>query len=415
MKKIFTFAVAALMAVSASAVTETVSSIDLLNWAVENLEEGSTGRKNLTNDQFTAGNKFAGTQFYTLNEAETLPTLAFQLWPNKDWTLARSYSASDVQMGLRASRNSDTKNMIAFPALKKDMKVILVSQAVPTLVSEAASTDVQSADETLNFTYGEKAREAAAKKSTYTMLADGDLVLSFETGNVIHSVLVTKEVDDSEYEWKTLAAYANGEVTDGTVTVEGTAVLDYAAKYNKNATSCKVITFPNSYSSTKDGVTTYCYAEVSIEGGFKAGDVLTIQPFTAMSASDIAAGEKFANIEIRTIAGEEVADAVNLTGSAGGALTVTDGHEEEGDPKTFEYVLPADCDAFRLARQGKTRINLLSLSVARRTPKTPETPTAIENTTNVAKTGIMYNILGQQVDENYKGVVIIDGKKFLRQ
>ena len=57
----------------------------------------------------------------------------------------------------------------------------------------------------------------------------------------------------------------------------------------------------------------------------------------------------------------------------------------------------------------------MSLSVARRTPKTPETPTAIENTTNVAKTGIMYNILGQQVDENYKGVVIIDGKKFLRQ
>ena len=40
------------------------------------------------------------------------------------------------------------------------------------------------------------------------------------------------------------------------------------------------------------------------------------------------------------------------------------------------------------------------------------TPTAIENI-SIRNNGIRYNILGQPVDEDYKGIVILNGKKMM--
>ena len=39
-------------------------------------------------------------------------------------------------------------------------------------------------------------------------------------------------------------------------------------------------------------------------------------------------------------------------------------------------------------------------------------PTALE-TVRVLKNGVRYNLLGQEVNEYYKGIVILDGKKML--
>lgn len=44
----------------------------------------------------------------------------------------------------------------------------------------------------------------------------------------------------------------------------------------------------------------------------------------------------------------------------------------------------------------------------------PEVPSAVEDVVIVPMTGVMYNVLGQRVDESYHGVVIMDGTKVLR-
>lgn len=173
----------------------------------------------------------------------------------------------------------------------------------------------------------------------------------------------------------TLAAYVGGAVTKGSIVVTGTALLDYSGKYNTNSTTATVVSFPNSYSTTKDNVTTYCYVTISAEGGFKAGDKLTIQPFTQMKQEDIN-NNKYANINLRTVVGETVGNAIDLTGSAAQALTVTNGYTEAGDPVSFDYEFTEACDAIILHRQGGTRINLLSLDITR--AKSGET-TAVEN------------------------------------
>ena len=69
------------------------------------------------------------------------------------------------------------------------------------------------------------------------------------------------------------------------------SLLQYTAKYNSNSTAVTCITFPNS--ATSEGAWQYA---VKVEGEFKAGDVVTIQPFTAMSNSDFTGGSKYANI-----------------------------------------------------------------------------------------------------------------------
>jgi hypothetical protein len=42
-------------------------------------------------------------------------------------------------------------------------------------------------------------------------------------------------------------------------------------------------------------------------------------------------------------------------------------------------------------------------------------PTAIVDVPQISLTGRIVNILGQPVDENYKGIVIQNGRKYLRQ
>lgn len=162
----------------------------------------------------------------------------------------------------------------------------------------------------------------------------------------------------------TIASYDNGTMV-GTWSIVGTAAtngsLEYATKYNKNTTAVTTITFPNG--ATDSGAWQYA---VKVEGEFKTGDVITIQPFTVMSTGDFTGGAKYANIllyyEKEDGTPKNIAD---LTGSAAGALTVTDGHEEEGDPKTFTYTLTSDYTNLFFARGGNSRINLMKVTITR--------------------------------------------------
>lgn len=201
----------------------------------------------------------------------------------------------------------------------------------------------------------------------------------------------------------------------GSATFEfvGNVAENYNAKYNKNTTTVKTITFPNGFkvnkkdSETQEVISTEWHY-LKLTADFKAGDVVTIQPFTQMSATDMAT--KYANIYLYS-AQDDAALIADLTGSASGALTVTDGHEEEGDPKEFTYTLTSDYNELYFGRNGGTRINLMKLTVIR------PTSTGINDiqATKTVNDGKTYNLAGQQVTASYKGVVIKNGKKYVQK
>ena len=252
------------------------------------------------------------------------------------------------------------------------------------------------------------------KTFTYTLEADYTNLYFARGGNTrinLMKVTITRgesggdsgeggEGGDTELE--SIVSY-NAGTKVGTWSIVGTkadqTLLEYTAKYNSNSTAVTTITFPNS--ATSEGAWQYA---AKVEGEFKKGDVITIQPFTSMSNADFTGGAKYANILLYS---EEVKQIADLTGSAAGALTVTDGHEEAGDPKTFTYTLEADYTNLYFARGGNTRINLMKVDISR-----PKAPTAIE-TVKVTKANdnAIYNLAGQKVGANYKGIAIINGRK----
>ena len=160
----------------------------------------------------------------------------------------------------------------------------------------------------------------------------------------------------------TIASYDNGTMV-GTWSIVGTSAasgsLEFSSKYNKNTTSVTTITFPNG--ATASGAWQYA---VKVEGEFKTGDVITIQPFTQMSTDDYTAG-KYANILLYYEKDGSPKNIADLTGSTTETRTVTDGHEEEGDPKTFTYTLESDYTNLFFARGGNTRINLMKVTITR--------------------------------------------------
>lgn len=206
-----------------------------------------------------------------------------------------------------------------------------------------------------------------------------------------------------------IAKYAEGAASVGTFTAvasDATKVnIDYSSKYNKNTTACTVMTFASSM-VVKDNVATDYYVKLTADGGFKAGDVITFQPFTVMSATDYSGGTKYANIRI--YAGDDTkVSKIFDTESTGAAKTVTDGHEEEGDVKAFTTTLESDCDALYFGRAGGTRINVLSFVVTRgnetgikdvctSSAKT-YVKTVTKNGIRIVKAGRVYSAAGQLV------------------
>ena len=210
-------------------------------------------------------------------------------------------------------------------------------------------------------------------------------------------------------ETTTVASWDKGTASEGsvwtlfnaeTITENNRSVLDgYTGKYNSNKTSVTCMTFASSMMSGEEWNS---YVQATVSGGFKTGDVVTLQPFTAMSNSDFTGGSKYANVVIYNSEKTQL----YTTGGTAAEKTVTDGHEEAGDPKEFTYTLESDCDALYFGRQGNTRINVIKIVITR------ATATAIETVKAAAKAdGVMYNLAGQKVGADFKGIVIKDGKK----
>ena len=106
-----------------------------------------------------------------------------------------------------------------------------------------------------------------------------------------------------------------------------------------------------------------------------------------------------------TAEGELIAD---ITGSTATAKTVTDGHEEAAEPKTFSYTLDKDFTTICMGRQGNSRISVIKVEIGR--PSTDGINSVDAHLTNNNK---WYNLQGQEVAAPTKGLFIKNGKKYI--
>ena len=170
----------------------------------------------------------------------------------------------------------------------------------------------------------------------------------------------------------TVASWDKAVIDGGTWTSIGNAFwLDASKdnaqvtqKYNSNKTSVNVLTFTSSISYSNGEFNN----AIKLEGDFKDGDIVTLQPFTNMSTADFTGSgnadgipTKYANIVIKDASNTEL----YTTGGTAVDKTVTDGHEEAGDPKEFTYTLTADQSVLYFGRTGNTRINVIKIVVER--------------------------------------------------
>lgn len=175
--------------------------------------------------------------------------------------------------------------------------------------------------------------------------------------------------------------------------------ITYATvKIHTNTQSINCIKVAKSFSTDKK--VTDDYVELTAEGGFKAGDVVSI---TGVYNN---ASEKNAAIAIFSGKVGEEASILFKTDNFINARLVND------DPTAQTYTLTQDAATLQLGRNGNTGACITKLTVVR-----GGTPTGISNVeaSASAKSSILYNLAGQQVSESYKGIVVKNGKKYLNK
>ena len=175
--------------------------------------------------------------------------------------------------------------------------------------------------------------------------------------------------------------------------------ITYATvKIHTNTQSVNCIKVAKSFSTDKK--VTDDYVELTAEGGFKAGDVVSI---TGVYNN---ASEKNAAIAIFSGKVGEEASILFKTDNFINARLVND------DPTAQTYTLTQDAATLQLGRNGNTGACITKLTVVR-----GGTPTGISNVeaSASAKSSILYNLAGQQVSESYKGIVVKNGKKYLNK
>ncbi len=165
-------------------------------------------------------------------------------------------------------------------------------------------------------------------------------------------------------------------------------------KIHENADAVNCIKFGKSYKYAESDE--YYYATLEIEGGFKSGDVITIAG--AYNNAD----EKNAAIAFHSDPAST--DPLWLTEN------FINGRTSASEPVEQTYTLTADAEKLYFGRSGNTGTCVTLLKVAR------GGATGISEKLNVKITdGAVYNLAGQKVGNDFKGIVIKNGKKMLQK
>lgn len=134
------------------------------------------------------------------------------------------------------------------------------------------------------------------------------------------------------------------------ITVSGTTEFN-TVKIHTNSLSVPCVKLNNGY--TTEGVLNENYAKLTVEGGFKAGDVITIAG--AFNNTD---DTKKSAVDIFTVV--DGAPAVLFT-----TQQFVNGRLVDDDPVEETYTLAADADEIYLGRSGNTGTNITTLKVVR--------------------------------------------------
>lgn len=179
------------------------------------------------------------------------------------------------------------------------------------------------------------------------------------------------------------------------IAISGTTTFS-TVKIHENTDAVDCIKFANSY--TADEALNDNYALLTVEGGFKAGDVVSIAG--AFNNSD---ESKKSAVDIFTVEGT-TPTVLFTTQQFINGRTVAD------EPVVETYTLAADAEKLYIGRNGNTGTNVTLLKVER-----TGTGIAEQLNLNVKVSGTTYNLAGQKVSENYKGVVIQNGRKMIQK
>ena len=153
----------------------------------------------------------------------------------------------------------------------------------------------------------------------------------------------------------TLPAYIDYPTTAAGITIGGTTEMDAVVKIHNNTDEVKGIKFANGY--TTEGALNSNYATIEIDGGFKAGDVISIAG--AFNNSD---ETKQAAVDIFTL-DETGAPVVLFT-----TQQFVNGRVSADDPAVEKFTLEADYDKLYLGRKGNTGTFVTLLKTERVAP-----------------------------------------------
>ena len=170
-----------------------------------------------------------------------------------------------------------------------------------------------------------------------------------------------------------------------------------SVKIHSNTESVDALKLANGYSAS--GKSNDNHIALACEGGFKKGDILTIA-----GASSVKEGEdKRCTAVVFTMDAEKKCTALHkFSDFINGRLT-------NDDPVVETYTLESDYDMIYIGRDGNTSAFVVKLSVTR---SGSSSVNAIEVDKNVDSPA--YNVAGQRVSDNAKGLVIKNGKKVIR-
>lgn len=173
------------------------------------------------------------------------------------------------------------------------------------------------------------------------------------------------------------------------ITISGTTTeATVKIHLNKDAVECYKLA--NGY--TTDNAYNTNSINLEVEGGFKAGDIISIAG--AINNSD---ESKWGTVEIFTLDGATATPLKTFENFINSRLV-----EDELTAQT--YTLEADADKLYLGRKGNTATNVTLIKVERG-------GSAGIKVLKAEKTGVTYNLAGQKVGADYKGLVIKNGRK----
>ncbi len=378
MKKIFTLIAMALMAMGVQAQTEiSFAGLTMSDFAFTEGEYAATEVEGGVSINYTKG----GGTWCTLKVKDIPFRYKNSSTKEKFFVSTPDYftiAGKGVEVQLA---NAKLGQVITFNVAKKDDPDAEKGTRQPGFAATGAKLESNGiADSTMKEVFADV---------VFTVTADGTVTIkNNENAYLIKSI---KIVDGDAPEMNGVIDYPTFKT--GISLIENSSVTFADVKINNNANPITAIKFAGGY--TTEGVLNNNYAKLETDGGFKAGDIITLAGVYNN------ADTKISLIDIFTYADETIDKLFT-------SQEFINGRTSADDPADEVFVLTADAPALYMGRSStaQTATYITKLNIKRGDITLIHTVKPAQ-----ANSGIVYNLAGQKVSNSFKGIVVKDGKK----